>query len=165
MILTALIFDAIIGNVQEKSIKEYKATNEEVIHFSYGIGCVYILCAILINGDLQSGFQESNLTFYGLLIVYSVAGYFGVKLVLCIVRESGALVAVTVTSCRKVVTVILSFLVYSKPFSLQYVWGGLLVLLSIYINVKSKQKKWVNYHYMSAQPNPFTSYATIQINI
>lgn len=47
----------------------------------------------------------------------------------------GALVAVTVTTLRKAVTIVLSFMLFSKPFTVEYVWAGLIVLLAIYLNL------------------------------
>lgn len=55
MISMALLCDAIIGNVQEKSIKTYKASNAEVVLYSYGIGFIYIFIVMMLSGDLQEG--------------------------------------------------------------------------------------------------------------
>lgn len=52
MISTALLFDAIIGNVQEKAMREYKANNVEVVLYSYGIGFIYLLIILTLSGDL-----------------------------------------------------------------------------------------------------------------
>ena len=40
--------------------------------------------------------------------------------VLSLVRTFGAFVAVTVTSMRKAVSVVISFVIFSKPFTIQY---------------------------------------------
>ena len=63
----------------------------------------------------------------------------------------GALSAVTVTTCRKAVTIGLSFMFFTKPFSLQYLWSGVLVLVGIYLNLLSKnhdkfEANLVNYY-------------------
>lgn len=52
MISTALLFDAIIGNVQEKAMREYKANNVEVVLYSYGIGFIYLLIILTLSGNL-----------------------------------------------------------------------------------------------------------------
>lgn len=52
MISLALVADAIIGNVQEKAIKNHKASNSEVVFYSYSIGFVYILIGTLCSGEL-----------------------------------------------------------------------------------------------------------------
>lgn len=51
------------------------------------------------------------------------------------VKTYGALLAVTVTTFRKALSIIMSFIFFTKPFTLQYVWSGLLVLLGISLNI------------------------------
>lgn len=57
MISTALLFDAIIGNVQEKAMREYKANNVEVVLYSYGIGFIYLLVILALRGSLLSSLR------------------------------------------------------------------------------------------------------------
>lgn len=55
IISSALVFDAVIGNVQELAMKKHKASNSEIVLYSYGIGYVYLLLFMLVTGDLFSG--------------------------------------------------------------------------------------------------------------
>lgn len=55
MISMALLCDAVIGNVQEKSMKTYNASNTEVVLYSYAIGFCYIFVVMLCSGDLLTG--------------------------------------------------------------------------------------------------------------
>lgn len=57
IISVALVFDAVIGNVQELAMKKYKASNSEVVFYSYGIGFLYLLAFMVITGDFFDGFQ------------------------------------------------------------------------------------------------------------
>lgn len=52
MISSALFCDAVIGNVQEKAMKQYKASNAEIVLYSYAIGIVYIFVYLVVGGDL-----------------------------------------------------------------------------------------------------------------
>lgn len=52
MISTALLFDAVIGNIQEKAMREYNASNVEVVLYSYGIGFCYLLILLTLSGNL-----------------------------------------------------------------------------------------------------------------
>lgn len=52
MISFALVFDAAIGNVQEKAMREYNASNVEVVFYSYGIGFVYLLVILLLTDNI-----------------------------------------------------------------------------------------------------------------
>ncbi|XP_046850137.1 adenosine 3'-phospho 5'-phosphosulfate transporter 2-like [Xenia sp. Carnegie-2017] len=143
LISLALCADAMIGNVQEKTMKKYSSTNTEVILYSYGIGFFYIFAGLAVSGGLREPFKfcAQNLTHtYGLAIVFSFTGYLGIAFVLSLVKSFGALLAVTVTTCRKAITIVLSFLFFTKPFTFRYVWSGGIVLLGIALNVYSKNK-------------------------
>ncbi|KAL4002684.1 UAA transporter family protein [Acanthocheilonema viteae] len=143
MISIALLFDAIIGNVQEKSLHTYKATTNEMILYSYSIGFMYILLGLMIYGNFLDGlyfFSKHPLQTYGYGILFSISGYLGLNVVLSLVRTQGALTAVTITTARKTITIILSFLFFSKPFVTQYFWGALLILIAVYLNLYSKNR-------------------------
>ncbi|WAR24833.1 S35B3-like protein, partial [Mya arenaria] len=143
LISLALCADGAIGNFQEKVLKQYTAGNSEMVFYSYAIGFVYILIGVTLSGELVPAFkvcQKYPLETYGYGALFSLTGYVGLYIVLTLVRSFGALVAVTVTTCRKAVTVILSFLFFTKPFTYQYLWSGLLVVLGIYLNIYSKNR-------------------------
>nr|CAD7407941.1 unnamed protein product [Timema poppensis] len=143
MISCALLCDAVIGNLQEKSMKTYKATNTEVVLYSYSIGFVYLFVIMLVSGDLVKGIlfcSKHPKETYGYGLLFSLSGYLGIQIVLTLVRTCGALAAATVTTCRKAVTIVISFIFFSKPFTFQYVWSGLIVVLGIYLNIYSKNQ-------------------------
>ncbi|XP_006814182.2 adenosine 3'-phospho 5'-phosphosulfate transporter 2-like [Saccoglossus kowalevskii] len=147
LISMALFADAAIGNVQEKTMKQYNATNTEVVFYSYFIGFIYILCGLLIHGSLYNAFQffaQHPMKTYGYALIFSITGYLGISFVLALIKLLGALVAVTVTTCRKAVTIILSFMFFTKPFTVQYIWSGLIVMFGIFLNVYSKNRVTMN---------------------
>jgi len=142
MISVALLFDAVIGNVQEVAMKKYKSTNTEMVLYSYSIGSVYIFFIVLLSGQFGSAVtfcSENIVKTYGYALMFSLTGYLGIQAVLLLVKLSGAFVAVTVTTMRKALTITLSFIFFSKPFAFQYLWAGLLVLIGIYLNFFSKR--------------------------
>jgi len=148
LISLALCADAVIGNVQEKAMVMYDAPNGEVVLYSYAIGFVYILCGLLISGGFFEAFYfclQNPLRTYGYAILFSLSGYFGISYVLTLVRVFGALVAVTVTTCRKAVTIVLSFIFFTKPFTVTYVWAGVIVLFGIGVNIYEKNKSKINW--------------------
>ncbi|XP_053687582.1 adenosine 3'-phospho 5'-phosphosulfate transporter 2 [Sabethes cyaneus] len=144
LISLALLCDAAIGNVQEKAMREHKAPNNEVVIYSYGIGFVYLGVIMLVTGNLFSGIafcMEHPVETYGYAFLFSLSGYLGIQIVLTLVRTCGAPLAATVTTARKAVTIALSFVFFSKPFTINYLWSGLIVVLGIYLNVYSKRSK------------------------
>lgn len=144
LISMALVCDAAIGNVQEKAMREYRAPNHEVVFYSYGIGFIYLLVIMIGTGHFYAGLKfcaNYPVQTYGYAFVFSITGYLGIQIVLTLVRTTGAPIAATVTTARKAVTICLSFLFFAKPFTWQYVWSGLIVVLGIYLNVISKRNK------------------------
>lgn len=143
VICLALLCDAIIGNVQEKAMRQHQASNNEVVFYSYAIASVYLIVITLVSNILIEGFvycsSEDAVKMYSNIFLLSLSGYMGLQAVLTLVRICGATVAVTVTTFRKVLSIIISFLLFSKPFVFQYVWSGMLVILAIYLNHYSKK--------------------------
>ncbi|KAJ8306124.1 hypothetical protein KUTeg_016669 [Tegillarca granosa] len=143
LISLALCADGVIGNVQEKTLKQYSCRNSEMVLYSYSIGFVYILIGLILTGGLLPAFHFFNahpVKTYGYTVIFSVTGYIGVNIILTLVKTFGALIAVTVTTGRKAVTIVLSFIFFTKPFTFQYLWAGSIVVLGIYLNVYSKNK-------------------------
>lgn len=66
MISCALICDALIGNIQEKTMRQHKATNTEVVLYSYSIGFLYLLIVLLSTGNIFSGASFCNKVSYKL---------------------------------------------------------------------------------------------------
>lgn len=57
MISMALICDAMIGNIQEKAMKTFNASNTEVVLYSYSIGFVYLSFIMIVTGQFKKGFD------------------------------------------------------------------------------------------------------------
>lgn len=53
------------------------------------------------------------------VLVMSCAGFCGVQAVLALVTLHGALAAVTVTTARKALSILISFVAFTKPFTIQ----------------------------------------------
>ena len=107
-------------------------------------GFLILLCGLAFTGNLGpsiSYFAEASTLRYSTAFVFSACGYLGIQIILTFVREFGAFLCVTVTSFRKALSITLSFVLFSKPFSINYVYGGLLVLLGIYLNLFGKMQK------------------------
>ncbi|XP_068414264.1 adenosine 3'-phospho 5'-phosphosulfate transporter 2 isoform X2 [Eschrichtius robustus] len=141
LISLALCADAVIGNVQEKAMKLHNASNSEMVLYSYSIGFVYILLGLTCTSGLGPAVtfcSKDPVRTYGYAFLFSLTGYFGISFVLALIKIFGALFAVTVTTGRKGMTIVLSFIFFAKPFTFQYVWSGLLVILGIFLNVYSK---------------------------
>ncbi|XP_067118142.1 adenosine 3'-phospho 5'-phosphosulfate transporter 2 isoform X2 [Centruroides vittatus] len=147
LISLALVADAIIGNVQEKVLKQYHTSNNEMVLYSYSIGCIYIFLILIAIGQLGPATEvciKYPIETFGYGTLFSLAGYCGIQVVLDLIKTCGAFVAVTITTCRKAVTIILSFLLFSKPFRFQYIWSGVIITVGIYLSSYSKHKSSIS---------------------
>ena len=63
MINLALVADAIIGNVQEKAMRKFGASNSEVVFYSYSMGVVYLAVALILSGRLVPAVVVANEVF------------------------------------------------------------------------------------------------------
>lgn len=140
LISMALMADACIGNVQEKTMKALKASNVEIIFYSYMMGSGYLLVGLLVSNQLLAplAFAANNPVIYLRIFMFSFSGYIGLQFVLALVRIFGAYIAITVTTCRKALSIIISFVFFTKPFTMQYVWSGMVVIFGIALSVYSK---------------------------
>jgi len=145
LISGALCADAVIGNVQEAFMRKYEMTTAEMAHKSYlfGAGLIFVLCAV--KGELSVAVdfvatQEYSKTLIPMTL-FAITGYVGLQFVLALVKWHGALTAVTVTTLRKAVTMVLSFMFFPKPFHWGYVVGGVVLALGLALNVLNKRRK------------------------
>ena len=135
----ALLADALIGNVQEKSMNKYNASTTEMIFYSKGIGSIFLLVALLVTGELVPAFVYcwERPIVYLYFLVFASLGCMGEFFVMALVKQFGALVAATVTSSRKLMSIMASFLLFPKPFTLIYLLGTVQVFFGIGLEVRS----------------------------
>jgi len=160
IICSALIADAAIGNYQEKIMKEHHVPNVEIVFYSFMFGFGFVLLGLLVTNNFFSSVEFWNkhpFQTYGYGLIFSIFGYLGIDIVLTLIKEYGALICVTVTTCRKAITIILSFTLFSKPFVFDYVWSGLIVLVGIYLNVYSRNQTSFNAQIVSFANSVFHS--------
>ncbi|CAF1303806.1 unnamed protein product [Rotaria sordida] len=160
IICSALVADAAIGNYQEKIMKEYHVPNVEIVFYSFLFGFGFVLIGLLITNNFFSSLHFWNmhpLPTYGYGLIFSIFGYLGIDIVLTLIKEYGALICVTVTTCRKAITIILSFTLFSKPFVFDYIWSGLIVIIGIYLNIYSRHQTAFNTKIASLMTRLFNS--------
>ncbi|XP_003374445.1 putative thrombospondin type 1 domain protein [Trichinella spiralis] len=138
----ALFSDAVIGNLQEASMRMYAPENNEIMAYTYSIAFLYSAFFTALNGNLIAGisFTLKNPLIMRDMLLFAVCSYFGVQVILTLINGFDALVAITVTTFRKVITVCLSFILFSKPFTYRYLLGGIVIVIGIYFNLYSKKQ-------------------------
>jgi len=159
LILCALMADAVIGNVQEKVLVQHDASTTEMIYYTKLIGLVYIFIALIVKGELASAFNFclSRPSTYLFMMAFSVIGCIGEQFVMVIIKRFGALIAVISTSLRKMFSIMLSFLVYPKPFAFAYLVGMVLVFMGIGLETYIKNEQTILKYLKDFRKNPRAS--------
>ena len=129
-----LVAQALQNNAADRLLRDHGAPVSESMLYSNGVGALAVLLVTLCNGELlpACGYFARTATGSALLVVRCLLFYVGAMLYTMLIAESGAVAAVFVTTMRKALTVVVSFLVFPKPWSDKYTWGGLALLLAIY---------------------------------
>jgi solute carrier family 35 (adenosine 3'-phospho 5'-phosphosulfate transporter), member B3 len=76
-----------------------------------------------------------------ILFVVKLVAYLAVSCHMTLVHELGSVAAVIVGNARKALTIVLSFILFPKPFSIFYVFGVILVFGSVVANVMLKEQR------------------------
>lgn len=125
----SVVADAILPNAQEHLFKE-GSSRLEVTVYSNLFSFLGMTIVTLGNGSLPQFVRgiagDSTLALY--FGVYTVLSYISISCYMTLVKRFGGVTAVVLTTARKAMTLVLSFLLFPKGFSWMYVHGSLLVL-------------------------------------
>uniref|UniRef100_A0A7S2MFX2 Uncharacterized protein n=1 Tax=Helicotheca tamesis TaxID=374047 RepID=A0A7S2MFX2_9STRA len=141
LVSTSVVADAILPNAQEKVFK-MGASRLEVTFYTNFFTLIGMTATTFASGDLlgaiEHALRDEQLMMY--IIVYTAISYVAISSYMAIVKRFGGVVAVCLTTLRKAMTLVLSFLLFPKSFSWYYVAGALLVLGGLFAASMIKQK-------------------------
>jgi len=137
LLCIALIVDGIIGNVQQKTFASHAVSPAEMIMKSKGFAALlaFFVCffdgQLIVAAEFSSRFPESLIPVFA----YSVFGVIGESFVMAIIKRFGALAAVITTSVRKAFTMVISFFLFSRPWTSTYLVAAILVWLGVALHI------------------------------
>merc|ERR1719335_1043027 len=107
--------------------------------FNNAFGLVFVIINMYVSGELSTApafFAGSPLAL-GLLLIRSATFYSGAYALTTLTKENGASTAAAVGTARKSLTVIASYVLFPKPFHINYAIGFLLFLVAdlVYLHV------------------------------
>lgn len=154
--------DAVLPNAQERLFR-MGSSRLEVTFFTNIFTLIAMTATTLMSGDLFGlvAFAKTNHTLCIYMAVYTFVAYVAISIHMNIVKKFGGVAAVLVATGRKGMTLILSFIMFPKPFSWLYVAGGCLVLgglllsslWKIHVKKKDIKRKTSNYQEEASSPN------------
>jgi len=125
IVLISLVFDSLHSNSQEYLVKGLNTPSTETLLWTNLLACVITFSYDLIFGDLIAAvrFCGAHLYVYPYWIGRCCFVYYGVKCFLTIVKLRGNVFATGMTTVRKIISILLSFVIFPKPFVAKYMWG------------------------------------------
>ncbi|KAG7994242.1 hypothetical protein I3843_01G048700 [Carya illinoinensis] len=134
MVSGALIMDSFLGNLQEAIFNmNPETTQAEMLFCSTVVGLPFLIPPMLVTGELFKAWASCSKHpyVYGVLVFEAMATFIGQVSVLSLVALFGAATTAMVTTARKAVTLLLSYMIFTKPLTEQHGTGLLLIAMGI----------------------------------
>ncbi|PSS26351.1 UDP-galactose/UDP-glucose transporter like [Actinidia chinensis var. chinensis] len=143
MVSGALVMDAFLGNLQEAIFTMNPETTQmEMLFCSTVVGMPFLIPPMLLTGELFKAWNSCSQHpyVYGVLVFEAMATFVGQVSVLSLVAIFGAATTAMVTTARKAVTLLLSYLIFTKPLTEQHGTGLLLISMGIALKLLPENK-------------------------
>eukprot|EP00897_Mesotaenium_endlicherianum_P010881 jgi/Mesen1/9821/ME000007S09885 len=130
MVVAALVLDAFLGNLQEVIFTANPATTQmEMLFCSTLLGLPFLLPPMILTGEVFVAVPRcwEHPHVYLVLFFEACCTYIGQLSVLSLIVCFGAATTAMVTTARKAVTLCISYMMFTKPFLEQHVFGLLLL--------------------------------------
>ncbi|KAL1134734.1 hypothetical protein V6Z11_A12G124300 [Gossypium hirsutum] len=134
MVTGALVMDSFLGNLQEAIFTlNPETTQMEMLFCSTVVGLPFLIPPMVLTGELFKAWNScsQHLYVYGVLVFEAMATFIGQVSVLSLIAIFGAATTAMVTTARKAVTLLLSYLIFTKPLTEQHGSGLLLIAMGI----------------------------------
>lgn len=141
--LACLVAQAAQSNLQDRLLRDYEVPVHECMLFGNGAAFLFVLGITVCSGELlpAARYFAADGFALGLLLLRSVSFYVGAYLYNLLMQRSGAVLAVAVTTLRKSLTVLCSFLLFPKPWSAKYGYGSACLAVAIALDVHAHQRR------------------------
>jgi len=148
-----LVGDAVHSNTQEWLLKNNQQIGDsdndnnsgstllETMLFTNFFGAICSFIVVFISGDLIEAvtYCQTYTWSYPLFFMRSCVIYGGVLCLMSLFQRFDAVVGTIITTLRKVITIIASFLLFPKPMSLQYLYGLIVFIIAVTFEVRARQ--------------------------
>lgn len=134
--LLAVCCDAVSPVIQEFLLRQASVPPPVLMVSTNGLALLGVSTAWLWNREWQQWNAAASQMgghdrFAAVLTAYGLCSYLGIAFLLLLISTWGSAIGVAVTTLRKVVTVVLSFVAFPKQLNWQFAASGVAVLASI----------------------------------
>ncbi|KAK8518435.1 hypothetical protein V6N12_017582 [Hibiscus sabdariffa] len=138
MISGALIMDSFLGNFQEAIFTMNPDTTQmEMLFCSTIVGIPFLVVPMILTGEFVRAWNSCSQHpyVYGVLVFEAMATFIGQVSVLSLIAIFGAATTAMITTARKAVTLLLSYMIFTKPLTEQHGSGLLLIAMGIILKM------------------------------
>ncbi|XVE77051.1 hypothetical protein DITRI_Ditri13aG0030800 [Diplodiscus trichospermus] len=129
--ICAVAMESILCNMQEVIFTTRPETTQmEVLFCTTAVGLPFLFLQILLSAELFEAWNScsQHLYVYGVIVLEAMATFIAKVLLISLVAIFGSPTASMLTTARKAVTFVLSFLIFTKAPWTEHHWTGLLLI-------------------------------------
>ncbi|XP_039121013.1 LOW QUALITY PROTEIN: UDP-galactose/UDP-glucose transporter 4-like [Dioscorea cayenensis subsp. rotundata] len=144
MVCGALIMDSFLGNLQEAIFTVNPETTQmEMLYCSTTVGLPMLIPPMIFTGELIKAWNScyEHPYVYAVLAFEAIATFVGQVSVLSLIAIFGAANTAMVTTARKAVTLLLSYMIFKKALTEQHATGLILIAMGIIIKLIPDNKQ------------------------
>jgi adenosine 3'-phospho 5'-phosphosulfate transporter B3 len=142
LLAVATCSDAVIPNLQERLLRTLRTPTREMVAVSNAGSFSLVLAYCASTGELRRAVDHCRRVpdAAALLLLQALAAYAGLRCYLRVIKALSGVAGVLTTSARKLLTLVLSFLLFEKPFNSHHALGFALLVLGVGLAVAARHR-------------------------
>lgn len=162
LVLASVCSDSFMPNLQER-LMDKGVTRSELTFFTNLFTFIFLAGLLGFTGELTAvaRFAWNSSVGASCLALYATLSFAAISFHMTVVETYGGVAAVMVGNGRKFLTVVLSFIMFPKPFSMWYAIGGALVLGGLTVSVITKHRSMQRQNQLTSPPVQTHKYAPV----
>jgi adenosine 3'-phospho 5'-phosphosulfate transporter B3 len=134
----------------------------EMLFCSTVVGLPFLIPPMLFTGELFKAWTSCSQHpyVYGVLVFEAMATFIGQVSVLSLIALFGAATTAMITTARKAVTLLLSYLIFTKPLTEQHGSGLILIAMGITLKMLPENKPIITKRALNSSPRINTAKST-----
>lgn len=137
IVCLSLVADAMHSNTQEQLLKKYNASVTEAMLYTNGFAAIMSWIWVIVTGEFAPAYNYCSdfPLAYILFVMRAAVIYLGVLCFVLTISTFGVVKATAVTTVRKILTIVVSFILFPKPISSKHVMGFFIFSLGVSLSI------------------------------
>ena len=143
IVCLSLVGDSLHSNTQEQLLKQHRSSILEAMLYTNLFAALMSWFWVIVTGEFQLAYaycQDQPIA-YILFVMRAAVIYMGVLCFVLMINTFGVVKATAITTVRKILTIIISFILFPKPISSRHVMGFIIFSIGIGISVWDQRER------------------------